>query len=101
LWIHGGELDEGLVPSHQILTDFRHGHLFDGIELAPQQGAAVFMSPFAPSVFDQDAAHGLGGGSEEVAAAVPIGPRRIAIKTEVRFVNECRWLERLSRRLVR
>ena len=51
-------------------------------------------------MIDQDAAHGLGRGGEEVAAAVPVLGLLDVHESEVGLVDQGRGLERLPGRLV-
>src|SRR5262245_28157123 len=59
--------------------------------------AAVLEALLAAGVVDEDAAHGLGGGGEEMSPAVP--PRRVgrADQPDVCFVNEAGRLKGLAR----
>src|SRR5262249_48110865 len=57
--------------------------------------ATAFRAPLAPGVVDEDAAHGLGGGGEEVAAAVPVLGLLAADQSEVGIVDEGGRLEGL------
>ena len=58
--------------------------------------AALLRGPLAAGVLDQDAAHGLGGGREEVAAAVPVLGVGRADEPEVRLVDQGGGLEGLA-----
>jgi hypothetical protein len=63
--------------------------------------AAAFVGLLAAGLLDEDAAHGLSGGGEEVAAAVP-GLRRFGVhQAQVRLVDQGGGLERLARLLLR
>ena len=63
---------------------------FDARRPPPLDGRVL-----AAGVLDEDAAHGLGRGGEEVAAAVPVLRRVAADQPEVRLVDQGRGLERL------
>src|SRR5262249_2561360 len=51
-------------------------------------------------VLDEDAAHGLGGGGEEVAAPLPVRPRARADQPQVGLVDQGGRLQRLARLLL-
>jgi hypothetical protein len=57
----------------------------------PDALAAAFRRPLAAGVLDEDAAHGLGGGGEEMPAAVE--PLPVADQPEVRLVDQGRGLQ--------
>ena len=59
---------------------------------------AVLFPPLAAGGLDEDAAHGLGGGGEEVAAMVPLVAVGRANQPEVRFVDEGGRLKRVAGR---
>jgi hypothetical protein len=62
--------------------------------------AAVFAALLPPGPFYKDAAHGFGGGGEEVAAAVP-APRLLDVhQSQVRLVDQRGRLQRLARFLL-
>src|SRR5206468_967405 len=67
-------------------------------QFAALPGAAVLEAGLAARGLDEDAAHGLGGGTEEVAAVFKV---LIAHQPQVSFVDQCRGVERLSRFLLR
>ena len=86
---------QGLVQGQELL---RRPAGAEGVEfrvLAPPS-AAVLLAPLAAGILDQDAAHGLGGGGEEVPAAVPAPILRRADEPEVRLVDQGGGLERLA-----
>jgi hypothetical protein len=83
------ERDEVVIPGHGI------NEIFGKVNAQPS--AAVFVGLFAPGLIYEDAAHGLGGGGKEVAAAVPRMVCRCIDKSQVGFMHKCRRLERLSR----
>ena len=62
--------------------------------------AAVFSTLFPSCAFDKDAAHGLGGGGEEMTAAIPIA-RGIANQAQVCLVDQGRGAECLTRLFLR
>ena len=57
--------------------------------------AAALVGLLAAGLIDQDAAHGLGAGTEEVGAAVPVRRRARAHQAQVGFVDQGGCLERL------
>jgi hypothetical protein len=59
-----------------------------GVEVMTGEVAAVFEPVFAASGFDQDSAHGLGRGGEEVPAAVPAVPIASPDQPEIRLIDE-------------
>src|SRR5262245_43928237 len=65
-----GQPAKRLVERQQVLGGLRGGDLvrFEGLGRA---AAAALLTVFAAGVLDQDAAHGLGRGGEEVPAAFP------------------------------
>jgi hypothetical protein len=52
-------------------------------------------APFSAGLFDEDAAHGLGGRGKEMSAAIPRLLGIVAYQTEIGFVDQRRRLERL------
>ena len=58
---------------------------------------AMLETAFAPGTLDQDAAHRLGGGREEVTAAVPVLVCTTAYQPQISLVNEGRGIQRLTR----
>jgi hypothetical protein len=60
----------GLVQGQQVFAELGGGEFAD-LEVSAPPIAAAFQTALAAGVFDQDAAHGLGGG-EEVPPAVPV-----------------------------
>ena len=63
--------------------------------------AAPLLSGLAAGVLDEDAAHGLGRGGEEVAAAVPAAVGVAADQPQVGLVDQGGGLERLPGLLLR
>jgi len=66
----------------------------------PFSAAAAFEPVFVPGPVDQDAAHGLGRGGEEVSPSVPIPRLTLPDQTEVSLVDQSRGLEGLAGLLV-
>jgi len=62
--------------------------------------AAMFEPFLAPGILHQDAANGLGGGGEEMAAMVPVLAVGCADQPEVSLMNERGRLQGVARRLV-
>jgi hypothetical protein len=58
--------------------------------------AAVFEAALAPGVLDENAAHGLGRGGKEGAAAVPVRRRPIVDQAQIRFMYQGGGLKRLA-----
>src|SRR5262249_44470346 len=71
------------------------------LEVQADALAAPLLAPLATGVIDEDAAHGLRRGGEEVAATVPVLRSLDVHQPEVGFVNQGRGLERLARLLLR
>jgi hypothetical protein len=71
---------------------------FDGglMQFDALGSAAAFEAQFAAGIFDENAAHGFGSGSEEVTAIFPL---RLLIGTEPepRFMDQSSGLKRLPR----
>ena len=66
------------------------------IYVAALHVAAPLVAAFAASCFHKYSPHGLGGGGEEVAAAIPSLQVIGADEPEVGFVDEGRCLQRLA-----
>ena len=66
------------------------------VEIDPPPAAAALLPALAAGALDQDAAHGLGRGGEEVAAAVPVPGLLGVDQPEVRLVDQGGGLERLA-----
>jgi hypothetical protein len=58
------------------------------VELDALAITAVFLATFVASVFDEDAAHGFGGGGEKVAAVLPALWLFNVNQPQIGFVNE-------------
>ena len=90
-----GELVQGVADQQDLLGPVAR-QATRVVQFDPLPVAAVLGPPFPPGVVDEDAAHGFGGGGEEVAAAVPgLGLAR-AHESEIRLMDEGRGLERLA-----
>src|SRR5262249_41888290 len=68
---------------------------FQAFELDALQFAAVFPAAFLARVFNQDAAHGLSRGAEEMRAILPL-VARAADEPEKSFMNQSGRLQRLA-----
>src|SRR5262249_4873880 len=67
----GGESGQGLIQSQQVvLGGVRKGSSL--LKIDATVAAAGAQSLLLTSAFHQNATHGLGGGSEKVAAAIPV-----------------------------
>ena len=87
-----------LIEGEQIVV----GRQDDGtrfIQVDAFPAAAVPDALFATGLLDENAAHGKGGGGEEVAAAVPVPLFPRADQAQVRLVDQGGGLERLARLL--
>ena len=80
--------DEKLPPEGAavVVQEFNgDGVVFDCLTM---KVAAAFQAGFAAGGFDEDAAHGFGGGGEEVGAGVPeVGGRRSEVESRIVFVG--------------
>src|SRR5262249_40131452 len=94
------EAIQGVAQVDQVVPRFvtNPDHLFQVHATLP---TPMPDSPLAPGVLDENAAHGLGRRSEEMAAPVPALPLVDAEQTQVGFMNEGRRLERLARLFLR
>src|SRR6266545_269591 len=94
-----GQFVEGLVQRRQQLQSFRRiQSVF--VEFQPDAAAAVLQAPLPPSRLDEDTAHGLGRGREEVPAAVPVLGLLHVNQTQVGLVDEGSGLQGLAGRLL-
>ncbi len=91
---------ERLVQRHQVVGMNRGPGEVLG-EINPHPVAAVLVGLLAAGGLDEDAAHGLGRGGEEVPPAVPLRGRVLSDEAQVGLVNECGRLERVIGRLGR
>ena len=89
------QLGQGLVQGEQVVAGLpaRRG--------PTRRGPCVPVRPrawhgAAPGALDEDAAHGLGGGGEEVSAAVPMLRFLHVHQPQVRLVDQRGGLERLA-----
>ena len=86
-----------LVEGDDVLVGLRGSDL-DFADVVSDHAAAALVRLAPPGRLHQDAAHGLGGGAEEVAAVFPAPPRRLARRVadepHVRFMHQRRRLER-------
>jgi hypothetical protein len=64
-------------------------------QLDTVEAATMANAPFAAGSFDENAAHGLGGGREEVAATVPALLRLGADEPQIGLVDQGGRLKRL------
>jgi hypothetical protein len=74
---------------------WRFPGIFNGYSLDP---LAALVGMVTPCAIDEDAPHDLCGDTEEVRATPPINLTLID-ESEIRFVDECRWLESMPRPL--
>ena len=94
-----GEFFEGVVDGEQLVVVGRGGkvHVF---EIDALLAAAMTVRALAPSPIDQDAAHRLSGGGEEMSAVGELR-RLVADQPQPGFVNERGRLQRLTGSFVR
>jgi hypothetical protein len=74
----------------------RGSSIFHPAEIDALAVAPVLLRFLAAGVFDHDAAHGLGRGGKEVAAAVPVSRLLYVYQPQVGLVNQGRRLQRLA-----
>src|SRR5262245_20636405 len=101
LGVLGGEPGQGLVEGEDLLGRRADRDVLV-VELDPLSVSAVPEAALAAGGFDEAAAHGLGGGGEELAPAGPPGPLRrpgLAGEPQVRLVDQRGRLEGLARAL--
>ena len=90
------ELFDGRVQIENVdRCAFWRGEITERLSVPP---TAVFQTTDATGAFDQDPAHGFGGSTEEVPAAIP---RRVVVADEPQkdLVHKSRRLERVPGRL--
>src|SRR5262245_2566392 len=92
------KLVQGLVQHDQVFAEFGAGCSIR-IELPASHRAAMSRGSLLPRLIDQNAAHSLRRGSEEVAAVVPLVPAGCADQPEVSFVDQSGRLKSVARRL--
>ena len=90
-----GEPGQGRVQGEQVVVRLGCGGEIRVHRLTPA-AAAVLGPRIAAGTFDQDAAHGLGGGGEEVSPAVPVAGLLHIYQAQVGLVNEGGSLEGLA-----
>ena len=81
------ELFQRGIESQQLVAVVLVGNV-ELIEIEPLAPAAVAEPLAAAGAFDEDAAHGLGGGREEMPAAVPVLRLLDIDESQIRFVNQ-------------
>jgi hypothetical protein len=67
----GGEFIEGVIEGEQLVVVFLRDRI-QFRQLHPLLSAAVAPGLFAPGAINEDAAHGLGGGGEEMRAILKL-----------------------------
>lgn len=99
-----GQFREGLIQSEQVIQHnadlHRQIRLFEVVRAGLKPAPTISGTPLAKGLLssgalDEDAAHGLGGGREEMLAAVP-ALWLMSDEPEIGFVNQSRGLQRLS-----
>ena len=96
LGVGAGQPCEGGVDVQHLVETFGSG---GGklVEVQARATAAPFLALLATGVIDEDAAHGLGRGGEEVAAAVPVLHAVHIHQPHEGLMNQGRGLQRLAR----
>src|SRR5262249_37500506 len=92
---------QGVVEKQELVWRRLRNQILAIEVQAPPAGSAAFDASLASGVVNQDATHGLSGGSKEVAAAVPVLRFLTFYQAGIGFVNKSRGLERLPRLLLR
>ena len=99
------ELGQGLVEGEQVRragpSSRPRGSSRRSRSIRPRGRRRAWRLACAARLLDQDAAHRLGRGGEEVAAAVPAAAAVDVDEPQVRLVDQGRGLERLPRLLAR
>ena len=98
-WIAFGQSSHGLIDGQDGLR-LRADWLGHIQQLAPLTVTAEADTLLPAGIFDENPTHGLGGGSEEVAPAVPVLGLLPVHQTKIGLVNQRRGLEGLSRLLM-
>src|SRR5262249_34920384 len=94
-----GQLLQRLVEVEEVVGRSVEG-VVELVEGDAPPAAAPLEPALVPGAVEQDAAHGLGGGREEVPAGVPGRPPAGPHQPEVRLVDEGGRLEGLTRGLL-
>ena len=89
------ELNQSLIECEKIDVWRLLGDLAK-IDLHPLATAPAFLAPFVACAVNDNSAHGLGRGGEEMTAAVPILNLPCIHQANVRIMDECGGLERLA-----
>ena len=90
-----GEATERIIQGDDLVRS-RAGQPIPFRQLDPLPPSSVDLGSFSARAVDQDAPHGLGRGSKEVAAAVPVLGLVHVHQTEIRFVDQGCGLEGLA-----
>ena len=94
-----GELRLGGIKCEQIVI--RNGCDREvGMEFLPLMAAAMNDPLLMTSTFNQDSPHGGGGGSEKMAAVIPLSDIIRPDQSQVSFMHQGRGIQRLVRPLV-
>ena len=92
------EIPQRIVKRQQVELLVSHGSNNFG-QSQPSQSSAPLLRCAPAGAVHQNAPHGLGGGSEEMPAAIPLPGSVRVDESEIRLVHERRGLERLARLL--
>jgi hypothetical protein len=96
-WVFDLQPVESFVEREKILVWVGSRHIN---KFRMPNVTAAFYSGLAPRGLDEDVPHRAGGRGKKVALAVPLAAWGGADNSQVRFVNQCRGLKRVSRRFV-
>lgn len=98
--VRDGEFVERLVDGQELVVDSNGGGQIHILNVHPLLIATVTQRLFAPGAVNENAAHRLGSGPEEVCAAIPL-LILVTNQPQPGFVNQCGRLQGLARRFVR
>ena len=93
-FVHGGQRVQSIIESNQIqLTLCRNRQVL--VEDESDRIAATFLRALHARVVHEDAAHKLSSHGEEMNPVFPTDG--VAGKPQIRFMNQCRALQRIAR----
>src|SRR5207244_3579183 len=98
--VFGGERRQRFVQGDPLVGVGLRGRQAVGVEGRALAPAAALLGLLPPGGLDEDAAHGLSRGGEEVAAALPPRGVRRADQPHVGFVDEGGGVKRVAGGLV-
>ena len=94
-----GQFIESRVNLQKPFVISRHGD-FNGVQINALAFSSMARAKFSPGAFDENVAHGLGGGGEKMSAVLPSW-HLSGSQPQPRFVNQRRGLESVARGLLR